>query len=111
LAVAAIVRTVELDPGAFAPADPFAVARGAPQSPLRSGGRACGERRAYNLVRFAHQEGAGGTSTARRSVDGRSRNQTTPSGTSAAEGVAVDARGNVYGAEVGPKAVKKYVKK
>jgi sugar lactone lactonase YvrE len=32
------------------------------------------------------------------------------SGTSAAEGVAVDAAGNVYGAEVGPKAVKKYVK-
>jgi hypothetical protein len=37
--------------------------------------------------------------------------QTEPSGTSAAEGVAVDAKGNVYGAEVGPKAVKKYVKK
>jgi sugar lactone lactonase YvrE len=34
-----------------------------------------------------------------------------PTGTSAAEGVAVDAQGNVYGAEVGPKAVKKYVKK
>jgi sugar lactone lactonase YvrE len=33
-----------------------------------------------------------------------------PSGTSAAEGVAVDAAGNVYGAEVGPRAVKKYVK-
>jgi len=32
-------------------------------------------------------------------------------GTSAAEGVAVDAQGNVYGAEVGPKDVKKYVKK
>jgi streptogramin lyase len=32
-------------------------------------------------------------------------------GTSAAEGVAVDARGNIYGAEVGPRAVKKYVKK
>ena len=32
-------------------------------------------------------------------------------GTSAAEGVAVDSRGNVYGAEVGPKGVKKYVKK
>jgi sugar lactone lactonase YvrE len=31
--------------------------------------------------------------------------------TSAAEGVAVDARGNIYGAEVGPKAVKKYVRK
>jgi sugar lactone lactonase YvrE len=30
-------------------------------------------------------------------------------GTSAAEGVAVDAQGNVYGAEVGPMAVKKYV--
>jgi sugar lactone lactonase YvrE len=32
-------------------------------------------------------------------------------GTSAAEGVAVDAQGNIYGAEVGPKAVKKYTKK
>ena len=32
-------------------------------------------------------------------------------GTSAAEGVAVDAAGNVYGAEVGPKAVKRYVKR
>jgi sugar lactone lactonase YvrE len=32
-------------------------------------------------------------------------------GTSAAEGVVVDAAGNVYGAEVGPKQVKKYVKK
>jgi streptogramin lyase len=35
----------------------------------------------------------------------------TTAGTSAAEGVAVDAQGNIYGAEVGPKAVKKYVKK
>jgi sugar lactone lactonase YvrE len=35
----------------------------------------------------------------------------TTSGTSAAEGVAVDAAGNVYGAEVGPKAVKKYAKR
>ena len=33
-----------------------------------------------------------------------------PTGTSAAEGVAVDSLGNVYGAEVGPKAVKKYTK-
>ena len=33
------------------------------------------------------------------------------SGTSGAEGVAVDAEGNVYGAEVGPKGVKKYVLK
>ncbi len=31
--------------------------------------------------------------------------------TSAAEGVAADAAGNVYGAEVGPKALKRYVKK
>ena len=31
-------------------------------------------------------------------------------GTSAAEGVAVDRQGNVYGAEVGPRAVKKYVR-
>jgi hypothetical protein len=34
-----------------------------------------------------------------------------PGGTSAAEGVAVDAQGNVYGAEVGPRALKKYVRK
>ena len=34
-----------------------------------------------------------------------------PTGTSAAEGVAVDAAGNIYGAEVGPKAVKRYTKK
>ena len=33
------------------------------------------------------------------------------SGTSAAEGVAVDAAGNIYGAEVGPRAVRKYVRK
>ena len=32
-------------------------------------------------------------------------------GTLAAEGVAVDADGNIYGAEVGPRAVKKYVRK
>ena len=31
-------------------------------------------------------------------------------GTSAAEGVAVDAKGNIYGAEVGPKALKRYEK-
>lgn len=31
------------------------------------------------------------------------------SGTSGAEGVAVDANGNIYGAEVGPRAIKKYV--
>jgi sugar lactone lactonase YvrE len=31
--------------------------------------------------------------------------------TSAAEGVGVDAQGNIYGAEVGPKDVKKYVRK
>ena len=31
--------------------------------------------------------------------------------TSAAEGVAVDAAGNIYGAEVGPKGIKKYVRK
>ncbi len=33
------------------------------------------------------------------------------SATSGAEGVAADAMGNVYGAEVGPRALKKYVKK
>ena len=40
-------------------------------------------------------------------------NKDTPAfgGTSAAEGVAVDKDGNIYGAEVGPKAVKKYTKK
>jgi DNA-binding beta-propeller fold protein YncE len=34
-----------------------------------------------------------------------------PGGTLAAEGVAVDSAGNIYGAEVGPRALKKYVKK
>ena len=33
------------------------------------------------------------------------------SGTSGAEGVAVDSAGNIYGAEVGPRAVKKYVRR
>lgn len=32
------------------------------------------------------------------------------SGTSGAEGIAIDAAGNIYGAEVGPRAVKKYVR-
>jgi hypothetical protein len=32
------------------------------------------------------------------------------SGTSAAEGVAVDNEGNVYGAEVGPRALRKHVR-
>ncbi|MFN7980514.1 MAG: hypothetical protein U0Q11_01520 [Vicinamibacterales bacterium] len=35
---------------------------------------------------------------------------TNPTNTSAAEGVAVDDAGNIYGAEVGPRALKKYVK-
>ena len=34
-----------------------------------------------------------------------------PTNTSAAEGVAVDAQGHIYGAEVGPKALKRYVKR
>jgi hypothetical protein len=34
-----------------------------------------------------------------------------PSGTLAAEGVAVDSQGNIYGAEVGPHKVQKYVRK
>ena len=34
-----------------------------------------------------------------------------PANTSAAEGVAVDRKGNLYGAEVGPRALKKYVRK
>jgi DNA-binding beta-propeller fold protein YncE len=34
-----------------------------------------------------------------------------PPSTSAAEGVAVDAQGNIYGAEVGPRALKRYVKR
>jgi hypothetical protein len=34
-----------------------------------------------------------------------------PGGTLAAEGVAVDNQGNIYGAEVGPRKVQKYVKK
>ena len=36
--------------------------------------------------------------------------ETKPTGTSAAEGVAVDADGHIYGAEVGPKGVKRYVR-
>ena len=34
-----------------------------------------------------------------------------PGGTSAAEGVAADAAGNIYGAEVGPRKMQRYVKK
>jgi sugar lactone lactonase YvrE len=34
-----------------------------------------------------------------------------PASTSAAEGIAVDRQGNLYGAEVGPRALKKYVRK
>lgn len=34
-----------------------------------------------------------------------------PPSTSAAEGVAADAHGNIYGAEVGPRALKRYVKR
>ena len=37
--------------------------------------------------------------------------QPAPRGTSAAEGVAADARGVIYGAEVGPKDLKRYIKK
>lgn len=37
--------------------------------------------------------------------------QPAPSATSAAEGVAADSKGVIYGAEVGPKDLKKYVKK
>ena len=37
--------------------------------------------------------------------------QENPQGTSAAEGVAVDSKGVIFGAEVGPKDLKKYVKK
>ncbi|HYC52615.1 MAG TPA: peptidyl-alpha-hydroxyglycine alpha-amidating lyase family protein [Gemmatimonadaceae bacterium] len=36
---------------------------------------------------------------------------TNPPSTSAAEGVAVDAKGNIYGAEVGPRTLKRYVRK
>jgi sugar lactone lactonase YvrE len=43
--------------------------------------------------------------------DPESRNAPDFRGTSAAEGVAVDSQGNIYCAEVGPKAVKKYTKK
>ena len=34
-----------------------------------------------------------------------------PGGTLAAEGVAVDSQGNIYGAEVGPRKLQRYVKK
>ena len=43
--------------------------------------------------------------------DPETRNAPDFRGTSAAEGVAVDAQGNIYGAEVGPKRVMKYTKK
>ncbi len=43
--------------------------------------------------------------------DPETRNAPDFRGTSAAEGIAVDAAGNIYGAEVGPRGVKKYVKK
>ena len=43
--------------------------------------------------------------------DPETRNAPDFRGTSAAEGVAVDTAGNIYGAEVGPKAVKKYTRK
>jgi len=43
--------------------------------------------------------------------DPETRNAPEFRGTSAAEGVAVDAAGNIYGAEVGPKQVKKYTRK
>jgi len=33
------------------------------------------------------------------------------SATSGAEGIAADANGNIFGAEVGPKMIKKYVRK
>jgi sugar lactone lactonase YvrE len=49
-------------------------------------------------------------------VDGKARltkadGSPGPGGTLAAEGVAADAAGNIYGAEVGPRALKKYVRK
>jgi hypothetical protein len=43
--------------------------------------------------------------------DPEARNAPDFRGTSAAEGVAVDSQGNIYGAEVGPKRVMKYTKK
>ncbi len=43
--------------------------------------------------------------------DPEARNAPDFRGTSAAEGVVVDAAGNIYGAEVGPRALKKYTKK
>jgi sugar lactone lactonase YvrE len=43
--------------------------------------------------------------------DPETRNAPDFRGTSAAEGVAVDAAGNIYGAEVGPRSVKVYMKK
>jgi DNA-binding beta-propeller fold protein YncE len=43
--------------------------------------------------------------------DPETRNRPEFSGTSAAEGVAADSQGNIYGAEVGPKRVMKYTKR
>ncbi len=41
----------------------------------------------------------------------RTRSAEASCGTSAAEGVVVDAQGNIYGAEVGPRRLMRYVKK
>ena len=49
--------------------------------------------------------------TRRESVSASARNRPAFTGTSAAEGVVVDAKGNVFGAEVGPRRVSKYTKK
>ncbi len=43
--------------------------------------------------------------------DPETRNAPEVRGTLAAEGVAVDAAGNIYGAEVGPKGIRRYVRK
>ena len=43
--------------------------------------------------------------------DPETRNAPEFRGTSAAEGVVVDGAGNIYGAEVGPKASREYTKK
>ena len=43
--------------------------------------------------------------------DPEARNAPEFTGTSAAEGIAIDAKGNLYGAEVGPRALKKYVRR
>ena len=65
----------------------------------------CGMIRAVSSIQKGGDNGTPGTS------DYHTRTRPDFNGTSAAEGVAVDPQGNIYGAEVGPKRVMKYTMK